>query len=621
MATSKKTSKKKSPPKKGKPKKVVVEIKRPTLFSNIFFYIFLLFVIYILSNTFGGYSLTGEEVSISDVVTLINEEKVQDITVAEDKIEVLLRDGTNIYAEKETSISFDEILTNNNIDRTKIEGELQIEHRVNFEDIVTPILMFGFPIFILYILFKQMKGQNSEIMSFGKSKAKVFFKGQQKITFKDVAGCEEAKRDMLEIVDFLKYPTKYRKLGARIPKGVLLVGPSGVGKTLLARAISGEAGVPFFSVGGSEFMEMLVGVGSSRARDLFKMAREHQPSLIFIDEIDAIGRQRGMGIGGGHDEREQTLNQILIEMDGFDLRTDVIVIGATNRPDMLDPALIRPGRFDRRISIPLPDLTDRVGIIKIHMQGKPFEDNVNVEGLAKKTVGFSGADIENMLNESAILTARDDRHKISNMDLDEASLKVTLGSERRTLRTEEEREVTAYHEAGHALVAAFVKDMDPVQRISIVARGATLGHTEASPERDRYNETETRLLSKISVLLGGRAAEDVVFKELSVGVANDIKEATRIARMMVTDFGMSGLGPIHYDSKSEYSWLAQEFGNPQLSDEMSARIDNEIKKIIDDCFKEAKDIIIRERTKLDKVSKKLLEIETMDGDTFRELIK
>ncbi|MBU1132707.1 ATP-dependent zinc metalloprotease FtsH [Patescibacteria group bacterium] len=621
MATSKKTSKKKSPPKKGKPKKVVVEIKRPTLFSNIFFYIFLLFVIYILSNTFGGYSLTGEEVSISDVVTLINEEKVQDITVAEDKIEVLLRDGTNIYAEKETSISFDEILTNNNIDRTKIEGELQIEHRVNFEDIVTPILMFGFPIFILYILFKQMKGQNSEIMSFGKSKAKVFFKGQQKITFKDVAGCEEAKRDMLEIVDFLKYPTKYRKLGARIPKGVLLVGPSGVGKTLLARAISGEAGVPFFSVGGSEFMEMLVGVGSSRARDLFKMAREHQPSLIFIDEIDAIGRQRGMGIGGGHDEREQTLNQILIEMDGFDLRTDVIVIGATNRPDMLDPALIRPGRFDRRISIPLPDLTDRVGIIKIHMQGKPFEDNVNVEGLAKKTVGFSGADIENMLNESAILTARDDRHKISNMDLDEASLKVTLGSERRTLRTEEEREVTAYHEAGHALVAAFVKDMDPVQRISIVARGATLGHTEASPERDRYNETETRLLSKISVLLGGRAAEDVVFKELSVGAANDIKEATRIARMMVTDFGMSGLGPIHYDSKSEYSWLAQEFGNPQLSDEMSARIDNEIKKIIDDCFKEAKDIIIRERTKLDKVSKKLLEIETMDGDTFRELIK
>ena len=621
MATSKKTSKKKTAPKKGKPKKVVVEIKRPTLFSNIFFYIFLLFVIYILSNTFGGYSLTGEEVSISDVVTLINEEKVQDITVAEDKIEVLLKDGTNIYAEKETSISFDEILTNNNIDRTKIEGELQIEHRVNFEDIVTPILMFGFPIFILYILFKQMRGQNNEIMSFGKSKAKVFFKGQQKITFKDVAGCEEAKRDMLEIVDFLKYPTKYRKLGARIPKGVLLVGPSGVGKTLLARAISGEAGVPFFSVGGSEFMEMLVGVGSSRARDLFKMAREHQPSLIFIDEIDAIGRQRGMGIGGGHDEREQTLNQILIEMDGFDQRTDVIVIGATNRPDMLDPALIRPGRFDRRILIPLPDLTDRVGIIKIHMQGKPFEDTVDIEGLAKKTVGFSGADIENMLNESAILTARNDRHKISNMDLDEASLKVTLGSERRTLRTEEEREVSAYHEAGHALVAAFVKDMDPVQRISIVARGATLGHTEASPERDRYNETETRLLSKISVLLGGRAAEDVVFKELSVGAANDIKEATRIARMMVTDFGMSGLGPIHYDSKSEYSWLAQEFGNPQLSDEMSARIDNEIKKIIDDCFKEAKDIIIRERTKLDKVSKKLLEIETIDGDTFRELIK
>ncbi|MFC1624818.1 ATP-dependent zinc metalloprotease FtsH [Patescibacteria group bacterium] len=622
MATSKKTTKKKTPSKKGKnTKKIVVEIKKPNLFSNIFFYIFLLFTIYILSNTLGGFNLMEEEVSISDVVTLINEEKVQDVTVAGDKIEVLLRDGTNVFADKETGISFDEILTNNNIDRGKIEGELKIEHRITFEDLITPILMFGFPIFILYILFKQMRGQNNEIMSFGKSKAKVFFKGQQEITFKDVAGCEEAKRDMLEIVDFLKFPTKYRKLGARIPNGVLLVGPSGVGKTLLARAISGEAGVPFFSVAGSEFMEMLVGVGSSRARDLFKMAREHQPSLIFIDEIDAIGRQRGMGIGGGHDEREQTLNQILIEMDGFDQRTDVIVIGATNRPDMLDPALIRPGRFDRRIVIPLPDLEDRKGIIKIHMQGKPFEDNVDVEAVAKKTVGFSGADIENMLNESAILTAREDRKKISNKDLDEAALKVTLGSERRTLQTDEEKEMTAYHEMGHAIVAANVEDMDPVRRVSIVARGATLGHTEASPDRDRYNETETRLLSRISVMLGGRAAEEIVFGEQTIGAANDIKEATKIARRMVTEFGMSALGPIYYDSKNEYSWLAQEFGGAQLSDEMSARVDNEIKKIMDKCFQEAKDIVTRERVKLNKVSKKLLEVETMDGDTFRDLIK
>lgn len=620
MATSKKTTKKKTVSKKGKGKKVIVEIKRPNLFNNIFFYIFLLFTIYILSNTISNYSLTEKEVPISDVVTLINEEKVQNVTVAGDKVEVLLKDGTSVYAEKESDISFDELLTNNNVDRTKIEGELKIEHRVTFDQILSPILMFGVPIFILYIFFKQMRGQNNEIMSFGKSKAKVFFKGQQKITFKDVAGCEEAKRDMMEIVDFLKFPVKYRKLGARIPKGVLLVGPSGVGKTLLARAISGEAGVPFFSVAGSEFMEMLVGVGSSRARDLFKMAREHQPSLIFIDEIDAIGRQRGMGIGGGHDEREQTLNQILIEMDGFDQRTDVIVIGATNRPDMLDPALIRPGRFDRRITIPLPDLEDRKGIIRIHMQGKPFEDNVDVEGLAKKTVGFSGADIENMLNESAILTARDDRHRISNKDLDEASLKVTIGSERRTLQTKEEKEMTAYHEMGHAIVAANVKDTDPVRRISIVARGATLGHTEASPDRDRYNETETRLLSRISVMLGGRAAEEIVFGELTIGAANDIKEATRIARMMVTDFGMSALGPIHYDSKSEYSWLAQEFGNPQLSDEMSARIDNEIKRIMDECFTQAKDIITKQRAKLDIASKKLLEVETMDGDTFRELI-
>lgn len=602
-------------------KKVIVQVKKPNFFNNIFFYIFILFTVYAISNAFSGLGLAQKEVPISDVVMYIDEGKVQDITIADDTIEVLLKDGTFVYADKETNISFDEILTNNNVDRSKIEGEIKVEHRVSFEQIVSPIIMFGLPLFVLYIIFKQMKGQNNEILSFGKSRAKIFIKGQQKVTFDDVAGAQEAKREMYEIVDFLKNPDKYRKLGARTPKGVLLVGPSGVGKTLLARAIAGEAGVPFFSVAGSEFMEMLVGVGSSRARDLFKMAREHQPSLIFIDEIDAIGRQRGMGIGGGHDEREQTLNQILIEMDGFDQRTDVIVLGATNRPDMLDPALIRPGRFDRRITIPLPDLEDRKGIIQIHMKGKPFEDDVAVEKIAKKTVGFSGADIENMLNEAAILAARASRQKITQEDMEEAALKVTLGSERKTLQTEEERKMTAYHEAGHALVAANVPDMDPVRRISIVARGSTLGHTEASPERDRYNETKTRLTSMITVMLGGRAAEEIVFGEQTIGASNDIKEATNIARKMVTEFGMSALGPIHYDAKSEYSWLAQEFGSSQISDEMSARIDNEIKKIVDESYIRARDIISENRKALDKVTDKLLELETIDGDTFQDLLK
>ena len=518
-------------------------------------------------------------------------------------------------------MSFDEILKNNNVDRSKIKGELKVEHKVTFDQILSPILMFGLPLLVLFFIFKQVRGQSGEIMSFGKSRAKMFDKNQSKITFKDVAGNEEAKREMIEIVDFLKNPEKYRKLGARTPKGVLLIGPSGVGKTLLAKAIAGEAGVPFFSAAGSEFMEMLVGVGSSRVRDLFNMARNSQPSLIFIDEIDAIGRQRGMGIGGGHDEREQTLNQILIEMDGFDTRTDVIVLAATNRPDMLDPALIRPGRFDRTISIPLPDLKDREEIVKLHMQGKPISGDINIEKIAKKTVGFSGADIENMLNEGAILAARDNRDSILEKDIEEAALKVTLGSERKTLQTEDERKMTAYHEAGHALVAQYVKDMDPVYRVSIVARGGSLGHTSFPPERDRYNETKTRLLSIIATSLGGRAAEEIVFNELTVGASDDIKRATTIAKKMVTEFGMSDLGPISYASVSGNMWIAKDFDEgTHVSNEMESKIDTEVKKIMDACYTKAKEVILSKREMLDKISARLLEKETIESDEFKELI-
>jgi len=604
------------------PSKMPVQIKRPNLFSNIFFYIFIAFAVYLLFSSIGNPSLTQQEIPISQFEQLVNQGKVKDVTVNGDMINIVETDGTKVFAKKESSISLNQLLTNDKVDISKISGKLEVVQSVSFLDIISPILMFGFPLLILYFIFRQMKGQSGEIMSFGKSRAKLFSQGQQKITFKDVAGCEEAKREMMEIVDFLKFPDKYRKLGARIPKGVLLVGPSGVGKTLLARAIAGEAQVPFFSVAGSEFMEMLVGVGSSRARDLFGVAREHQPSIIFIDEVDAIGRERGMGIGGGHDEREQTLNQILIEMDGFDVRTSVIVLAATNRPDMLDPALIRPGRFDRRISIPLPDLKDREEIIKIHMKGKPIDEKVSVEKIAKKTVGFSGADIENMLNEAAILTARENRDKLTEADLEEAALKVTLGSERKTLQTEEEKRMTAYHEAGHALVAANVKDIDPVQRVSIVARGQTLGHTDLPPERDRYQETKTRILSFITTMLGGRAAEEIVFNEMTVGASDDIRRATELAKKMVTEYGMSSLGPIFYEAKSQFSWLAKEFGESMgISDEMSARIDNEIEKIIDSCFNEAKRILTEKRAVLDRISDKLMEKETIDGDEFRELTK
>jgi len=620
--TKKKNQKKAGFDSKKLPRNIRKNVKKPkSIFSNIFLYIFIAIIIYFILSSLQGLAPTGEEVSISNVIYHVRQENVQDITVDADTIKVLLKDGTNLFAKKESSISFDEILNNNDVDIGKISGELVIEQNVTFEQILTPLLMFGFPLLILFFIFRQMKGASGDILSFGKSRAKLFNKGQSKITFQDVAGIDEPKREMMEIVDFLKHPQKYRKLGARIPKGVLLVGPSGVGKTLLAKAIAGEADVPFFSVAGSEFMEMLVGVGSSRVRDLFKMARETQPSLIFIDEIDAIGRQRGMGIGGGHDEREQTLNQILTEMDGFDERSSVIVIAATNRPDMLDPALIRPGRFDRKITIPMPDLVEREAIIKIHMKGKPFDENVRVEKVAKKTVGFSGADIENMLNESAILAARDNRTSITPNDLDEAALKVTLGSERKTLQTEEERRMTSYHEGGHALVSVYMSDMDPVSRVSIVARGASLGHTSFPPERDRYNETQTRLLSIISTMLGGRAAEETVFNELTVGAANDIEQATKLARKMVTEFGMSALGPISYGGHGSRIWIAREIGEPpQYSQEMAAKIDVEVEKIMDGCYEKAKKVLVARRAQLDKIAGVLLKKETIYEDEFKEIV-
>ena len=596
--------------------------KKNTQGFNLFFWLIVVFlVVLVFSSEFG--SASGDSKPLNEFIKNLKEDKVSDVTVSGDDITVKLADDTTYVVKKETNSTIDDILSNNQIPVDKIKGKLLIEKKVGFEQILSPLLTIILPIVIIYFIFRQMKGGSSgDVFSFGKSRAKLFFKGSQKITFDDVAGNNEAKVNLKEIVDFLKLPEKYRKLGARIPKGVLLVGPSGVGKTLLAKAIAGEAGVPFFSVAGSEFMEMLVGVGSSRARDLFKMAREQQPSLIFIDEIDAIGRQRGMGIGGGHDEREQTLNQILIEMDGFDERTEVIVLAATNRPDMLDPALVRPGRFDRKISIPLPDLEDRKGIIQIHMKQKPFEENVNIDDIAKKTVGFSGADIENMLNESAILAARREATLISEKDLDDASLKVTMGEERRTLQTDEEKKITAYHEAGHAIVAAKSKDIDPVYRISIIPRGGSLGHTSLPPEKDRYNETKSRLLGLIATMLGGRAAEELIFNEQTIGASSDIERATSIARKMVTEFGMSSLGPISFDASHGSNFLARELGEgPHYSEETAAKIDNEIKKIIDDAHNNAIKILKENKVVLDKVSERLLEVETIDSTEFYEILK
>lgn len=614
---------KKTSGKKQKQKKRVLKapIKIP-FYKNIFFYIMAIFLVWIFVGMGDLDNLATEQLSLSETIQLIKDEKVQNITVTNDLIEAQLKDGTKVVTEKESSVSFQEILDDNEIDLATIPGKYEVKHPLLLMEILPSILSFAVPILILLFIFNRMKGANGDILSFGKSKAKLFQKGKAKNTFDDVAGSAEAKKEVMEIVDFLKHPDKYRKLGARIPKGVLLVGPAGVGKTLMAKAIAGEAEVPFFSVAGSEFMEMLVGVGSARVRDLFKMAKETQPSLIFIDEVDAIGRQRGMGIGGGHDEREQTLNQILTEMDGFDTRTNVIVIAATNRPDMLDPALIRAGRFDRRVHIPLPDLEDRKEIILLHMKGKPFTENVDIIGLAKKTVGFSGADIENMLNESAILAARGGKEKISDNDLDEAALKVTLGPERRALQSDEERKMTAYHEAGHALVAATLPDMDKVQRISITARGASLGHTSFPPERDRYNETKTRLESMLAALLGGRASEEVFFNQFTSGAANDIERATQITRKMVTEYGMSSLGPVAYKGGNEESnWLAKQLGeNAAQSEEFTAKIDREIKKIIEGAYTKAKEILEGKKEVMKNVAEELLKKETLTRGEFEVLL-
>lgn len=537
-------------------------------------------------------------------------------------LSVIFVTGESVISRQEPGARFLETLAQAEIDPQKIEEGITVKEGFPWAELLINFLPAILVVFLFFFIFRQARGGMTDILSFGRSRAELFMRGRKPgVTFDDAAGVDEAKQELREVVDFLKNPGKYLALGARIPRGVLLVGPAGTGKTLLARAVAGEANVPFFSISGSEFMEMLVGVGAARVRDLFETAKKSAPSIIFVDEIETIGRQRGMGITGGHEEREQTLNQILSEMDGFTPNDNVIVLAATNRPDLLDPALTRPGRFDRRIALDLPDIEGRKAIFGIHMRGKPFVKEVDVSKLARRTVGFSGADIENMLNEAAILAAREGRKAIEMADLEEAATKVKLGPEKKRLQSEEERKITAYHEAGHALVAAKLPHMDPVHRVSIVSRGLALGFTEIPPLVDRYHHTKTQLLEKIAALLGGRAAEELEFNEFTVGAANDIEQATLITRKMVTEFGMSDLGPISLE-QGEKTWLLRQLGEPYgYSEEMAAKIDTEVKKIIDNCYKKAEDILKKNKKKLDRVAKKLIEKETLEAEEFQHLIK
>ncbi len=485
---------------------------------------------------------------------------------------------------------------------------------------LAPLLLMGF---VIFFFLRQAQSGGSQALSFGRSRAKMMSENRPKVTFADVAGVEEAKEELAEIVDFLKYPKKYQALGARIPKGVLLLGPPGSGKTLLARAIAGEAGVPFFSISGSDFVEMFVGVGASRVRDLFDQAKKSAPCIVFIDEIDAVGRQRGAGLGGGHDEREQTLNQLLVEMDGFDQNTGVILIAATNRPDVLDPALLRPGRFDRQIVVDRADFRGRQKILEVHARNKPLSKEVSLETLAKRTPGFSGADLENLLNEAALLAARRNKNIIEMVDCDEAIDRVMVGPERKsTVMSAKEKENTAYHESGHAILGGLLDKADPVHKVTIIPRGMALGLTWSLPEDDRHSVTKEELLAQITMALGGRLAEEIQFGDVTTGASNDFQKATELARRMVTQYGMSDLGPIQFGRGTHQVFLGRDFGEERnYSEEVASKIDAEVRRIIESSYAKGRLILTENWDKVERMVQSLLENETVEADEVRAILE
>jgi len=594
------------------------------IFRGVFFYLILVVLsLFIFFNFSNLTSQKRDETPITQVAQDIKDGAVDRIEVQETELTVFYKNGKEMASHIESNGNLISTLKDLGVAPEAIKIDVLPASTsgfwINLAGTVIPMVLI---VLFFVLMFRQAQSAGGSLFSFGKSRAKLFTKDMPQIKFEDAAGVEEAKNELREVVEFLKHPQKFRALGAKIPKGVLLVGPPGTGKTLLARAVAGEAGVPFYSIAGSEFMEMLVGVGASRVRDLFEEAKKTSPSIIFIDELDAIGRQRGAGLGGGHDEREQTLNQILVEMDGFDNKTNVIVVSATNRPDILDPALLRPGRFDRHVVLDLPDLEGRKGIIKIHMEGKPVSPDADIDKIARRTVGFSGADIENMLNEAAILAARQDKKVIDPIDIEEAATKVKLGPEKKRLQSDEERQMTAYHEAGHAVVTYYLPHLDPVHRISIVSRGLALGYTMIPPATDRYNETRTRLIETITSMLGGRVAEELKFKELTVGASSDIERATSIARDMVMRFGMSKLGPIALGKREELVFLGRDFSEQKTySEDVAAKIDEEIEQIITSAYKEAKKVLEGHTDKLDIVASELIKKETIEGDEFDAIMK
>jgi len=591
--------------------------KTPSLVSWLFF----IFLMFLVVWAFTTPASPPDEIPVSELITAVKEGDVKKVEMDGDALTITFQSGEEAVSRKEAGSSFVDTLTQAGVDPSLVAEGIVVTTGFPWGDLLLGLLPVGLIILFFFYFSRQTRGGVSDILSFGRSKAELFVRGRKpRVSFKDVAGVEEAEQELEEVVDFLKNPGKYLALGARIPKGVLLVGPAGTGKTLLARAVAGEANVPFYSISGSEFMEMLVGVGAARVRDLFLNAKKNSPAIIFIDEIESIGRQRGTGMTGGHEEREQTLNQILTEMDGFTPTDNVIVLAATNRPELLDPALTRPGRFDRRVVLDFPDIEGRLGILKIHARGKPLASDLDLNKVAKRTVGFSGADIENMFNEAAILAARLGKKKVDLSDMEEAATKVKLGPERKRMQSQEEKRMTAYHEGGHAIVASQLSHMDPVHRVSIVSRGLALGYTETPPSIDKYQHTETDLLERIAAIMGGRAAEEIVFKEFTAGASSDLAQATNLARRMVEQLGMSKLGPVSF-AAGERAWFGV-LGEQQLwSQEIANQVDSEIKRILDEAYEKAKQILAKNTAKLDRVAKALIEKETLNGEEFQELIK
>ncbi len=589
-------------------------------FRNVSFYLLIIIIAISIIDYYSARTTTKQEVSYTRFLQHVEKDEVSQVTIVDNLIKGKLKSGTEF-----TTITPQDptLITTLRDKQVEIKAEQPPQPpwwTTIFSSILPMLLLIG----VWFFIMQQTQGGGNRVMSFGKSRAKLYGEDKIKITFMDVAGADEAKQELEEVVEFLKQPKKFNDLGARIPKGVLLYGPPGTGKTLLAKAVAGEAGVPFFSISGSDFVEMFVGVGASRVRDLFEQAKKNAPCIVFIDEIDAVGRQRGAGLGGGHDEREQTLNQLLVEMDGFGVNEGIIIIAATNRPDILDPALLRPGRFDRQVTVDRPDVKGRADILKVHVRGKPLAKDVDLDVLARRSPGFTGADLSNLVNEAALLAARRNKKRIEMPELEEAIERVVAGPERRSrVISDKEKKLTAYHEAGHALVGMMLTHTDPVHKVSIIPRGRAGGYTLMLPKEDRYYATRSELLDQLKALLGGRVAEAIVLGEISTGAQNDLERATALARKMICEYGMSDrLGPIAFGKRRDQVFMGRDFGHDKdYSEDVASEIDKEVRVFIEEAYSKTEELLSANMDKLHIIAEALLEKETLEGKEIEHLLK